>query len=206
VRIGTPRGRLGVRLRNLFAGLILYGISLAMMIRADLGLDSWNVFHQGVAERSGRSIGSVIIIVSAAVLLLWIPLRERPGFGTISNAIMVGLAVDAALPFLPEVAHLAVRVPLLVGAVALNGVATGLYIGARLGPGPRDGLMTGLARKGLSIRLARTGIEATVLVTGWVLGGSVGVGTVLYAVSIGPLAQYFIPKFTVPDERTLLNG
>ena len=198
MRTGTHRGGLGVRLRNLFAGLILYGISLAMMIRAELGLDSWNVFHQGVAERTGRSIGSVIIIVSAAVLLLWIPLRERPGFGTVSNAIMVGLAVDAALPFLPEVSHLAARVPLLVGAVALNGVATGLYIGARLGPGPRDGLMTGLAKRGLSIRLARTGIEAAVLVTGWLLGGSVGVGTVLYAVSIGPLAQYFLPKLTVP--------
>lgn len=195
--IGTRRNRLGIRLRNLLAGLVLYGISLAMMIRAELGLDSWNVFHQGVAERTGVSIGSVIIIVSGAVLLLWIPLRERPGFGTISNAILVGVTVDAALPFLPEVSHLAVRVPLLIGAVALNGVATGLYIGARLGPGPRDGLMTGLAKRGLSIRLARFGIEAVVLVTGWMLGGAVGVGTVLYAVWIGPLAQYFIPRLTV---------
>lgn len=188
------------RLVQLYAGLVLYGASCALQVRATLGLGPWDVFHQGVSEHSGLSIGVVSIIAGAAVLLLWIPLRQRPGFGTVSNVFMVGLAMDATLYLVPDLHHLAARVPLLVAAVVLNGVATGLYISARLGPGPRDGLMTGLHRTtGRSVRLVRTGIEVAVLVTGFVLGGSVGVGTALYALAIGPLAQYFLRLFALPE-------
>jgi uncharacterized membrane protein YczE len=188
------------RLVQLQVGLVLYGVSMAMFIRADLGLDPWDVFHQGVSERTGLRFGWVVFIVSVAVLLLWIPLRQLPGIGTISNAVVVGLAVEGALAVIPSVDAMWLRVVLLVGAIVLNGVATGSYIGAKLGPGPRDGLMTGLAGRypRLSIRLVRTGIEVTVLAVGWLLGGSVGVGTVLYALAIGPLTQLFLPIFSVP--------
>ena len=187
-----------LRLFNLYVGLVLFGVSMAMMIRAQLGLASWDVFHQGLAERTGLPFGWLVIGVGAVVLLLWIPLRQRPGLGTVSNVIVVGLAVDVVLPLLPQPGHLAVRAGLLAAGILLNGVATGLYIGARFGPGPRDGLMTGLAARGHSIRVMRTAIELTVLAAGWLLGGTVGVGTVLYALAIGPLAHYFIPVFTVP--------
>jgi uncharacterized membrane protein YczE len=188
------------RLSQLYAGLVLYGVSMALMIRSSLGLDPWDVFHQGLAEATGLRFGWIVNIVGAAVLLLWIPLRQRPGIGTISNVIVIGLAVDAALTVLPAAGPIYARMGFLIGGIVLNGVATGLYIGARLGPGPRDGLMTGLvARKpGRSIRLVRTGIEVTVLAIGWLLGGTVGLGTVLYAVAIGPLAHLFIPLLTVP--------
>ena len=187
------------RLVQLQAGLVLYGVSMAMFIRADLGLDPWDVFHQGVSERTGLRFGWVVFLVSVAVLLLWVPLRQRPGIGTISNAIVVGLAVEGGLVLIPAPDAIWLRVVLLAGAIVLNGVATGAYIGAALGPGPRDGLMTGLARRypRLSIRLVRTGIEITVLAVGWLLGGSIGVGTVLYALAIGPLTQAFLPIFTV---------
>jgi uncharacterized membrane protein YczE len=168
------------------------------MVRAELGLASWDVLHQGLADRTGLQFGAVVIAVAALVLLLWVPLRQRPGFGTLSNVVVVGLAADAALDLVPTPHEPAIRIGLLVAGVALNGVATGLYIGAGLGPGPRDGLMTGLAARGHSIRVVRTGIELTVLVAGWLLGGSVGAGTLLYAVSIGPLAHYLIPKLTIP--------
>ena len=186
------------RLVQLYVGLVLFGASMAIMLRAGLGLNSWDVLHQGISELTGLRFGWVVIAVSAVVLLLWIPLRQRPGLGTISNAIVVGLAVDAFLAILPHTSSMPVRVGALVTGVVLNGVATGLYVGANLGPGPRDGLMTGLAARGHSIRVVRTGIEVTVLAIGWVIGGTVGIGTVLYAVSIGPLAHYFIPLFTVP--------
>jgi uncharacterized membrane protein YczE len=186
------------RLVQLYVGLVLFGASMAIMLRAGLGLNSWDVLHQGISERSGLRFGWVVIAVSAVVLLLWIPLRQRPGLGTISNAIVVGLAVDAFLAILPYTSSMPVRVGALVTGVVLNGVATGLYVGANLGPGPRDGLMTGLAARGHSIRVVRTGIEVTVLAIGWVIGGTVGIGTVLYAVSIGPLAHFFIPLFSVP--------
>ncbi|MBX6358330.1 MAG: hypothetical protein IRZ05_21075 [Micromonosporaceae bacterium] len=187
------------RFVQLQVGLVLYGASMALMIKSALGLDPWDVFHQGLAEVTGLRFGWVVIGVGAVVLLLWIPLRQRPGVGTVSNVIVIGLAVDGALDLLPAPDLLAVRVAFLVAGIVGNGVATGLYIGARLGPGPRDGLMTGfVARKpGRSIRLVRTVIEVTVLAVGWLLGGTVGVGTVLYAVSIGPLAHMFIPLFTV---------
>lgn len=191
--------RLARRLLRLYAGLVLYGASLALMVRADLGLGPWDVFHQGVSGHTGLTIGTVVIITGAAVLLLWIPLRERPGLGTVSNVVVVGLAMDATLALMPEPGALAVRVPLLVGAVVLNGAATGLYITARFGPGPRDGLMTGLHRvTGRSVRLVRTGIEVAALATGFLLGGTVGAGTVLYALAIGPLSQFFLKVFGTP--------
>lgn len=171
-----------------------------MFIRAALGLDPWDVFHQGLAGKVGWSIGTVVVVVSFLVLLLWIPLRQRPGIGTLSNAVLVGVFADVGLFLIPEFSHLGGQIALLVGAVLLNGIATACYIGARLGPGPRDGLMTGLARRtGWSVRLSRTGIEVVVLAVGWLLGGSIGVGTVVYALAIGPLVQLLLPKFMVPE-------
>jgi uncharacterized membrane protein YczE len=193
------RDRLSRRLVQLFVGLTLYGASMALMIEAALGLDPWDVFHQGLAERTGLSFGTVVIIVGAVVLLLWIPLRQKPGIGTVSNIVLIGLAVDATLAILPTPHAMAVRITFLVLGILLNGVAGGLYIGAQLGPGPRDGLMTGwVGRKpGRSIRLTRTVIELSVLAAGVLLGGTVGVGTIAYALLIGPLNHVFIPLFTV---------
>ncbi|MFJ3719296.1 YitT family protein [Streptomyces sp. NPDC090057] len=195
----STSGRLGRRLIQLYAGLALYGASSALLVAAGLGLEPWNVLHQGLAELTGLTIGVVSIAVGAVVLLLWIPLRQRPGLGTVSNVFVVGLAMDGTLALLPDVRTLAVRVPLLVAGIVLNGAATGLYIAASFGPGPRDGLMTGLHRRtGRSIRLMRTVVEVAVVITGFALGGTVGIGTVLYAVSIGPLAQLFLKVFAAP--------
>ncbi|MEU6808874.1 hypothetical protein ABZ920_07685 [Streptomyces sp. NPDC046831] len=195
----SARERFARRLVQLYAGLVLYGASSALLVEAGLGLEPWNVLHQGLAELTGLTIGVVSIAVGAAVLLLWIPLRQRPGLGTVPNVFVVGLAMDGTLALVPDAHALALRVPLLLAGVLLNGVATGLYIAARLGPGPRDGLMTGLHRRtGRSIRLMRTGVEVAVVVTGFVLGGTIGVGTLLYAVAIGPLAQLFLRVFAVP--------
>jgi uncharacterized membrane protein YczE len=186
------------RLPQLLAGLALYGTSMAMQIRATLGLNPWDVFHQGLARHLPLSFGLVTAITGVVVLLLWLPLRQRPGVGTIANVIVIAVSVDAALAMLPEPAGLPARVALLVAGIVLNGVASAAYIGARLGPGPRDGLMTGLAaRTGWSIRLVRTGLELTVLATGWLLGGTAGIGTVVYALAIGPLTQAFLPWFAV---------
>ncbi|MGW2914825.1 membrane protein YczE [Streptomyces asoensis] len=192
-------GRLVRRLFQLYAGLALYGVSSALLVRAGLGLEPWNVLHQGLAELTGLTIGVVSIIVGAVVLLLWIPLRQRPGLGTVSNVFVVGLAMDGALACVHDAHGLGVRIPLLLGGIVLNGAATGLYIAAAFGPGPRDGLMTGLHRRtGRSIRLMRTAVEIAVVVTGFALGGTIGVGTLLYAVGIGPLAQLFLKVFAVP--------
>ncbi|MEU0412463.1 hypothetical protein ABZ307_32200 [Streptomyces griseorubiginosus] len=194
----SAQSRLGRRLTQLYVGLALYGASSALLVEAGLGLEPWGVLHQGLAELTGLSIGVVSIIVGAVVLLLWIPLRQRPGLGTVSNVFVVGLAMDATLAAVPALHGLAVRIPFLLVGILLNGVATGLYIAARFGPGPRDGLMTGLhQRTGRSIRLMRTAVEVAVVVTGFAFGGTVGVGTVLYAVSIGPLAQLFLRVFAV---------
>jgi uncharacterized membrane protein YczE len=191
------------RLVQLYAGLVLYGLSMALMYEATLGLDSWDVFHQGLAERTGISFGRITMIVGAAVLLAWIPLRQRPGLGTVSNVVVIGLAVDAGIGALPTPGALALRITFLVGGIVLCGFATGCYIGADFGPGPRDGLMTGLVRHtGWSIRLTRTLIELTVLTFGWLLGGTVGAGTVLYAVTIGPLVQVFLPRLTIGTSST----
>ncbi|MGY9067362.1 membrane protein YczE [Streptomyces sp. CAS3] len=185
---------------QLYVGLTLYGVSSALLVTSGLGLEPWGVLHQGLARRTGLSIGEVAIVVGAAVLLLWIPLRLRPGLGTVSNVFLIGLSLDGTLALLPPAHSLLARVPLMLAGVLLNGAATGLYIAARFGPGPRDGLMTGLhQRTGRSIRLMRTIIEVAVVATGFVLGGTIGVGTVLYALSIGPLAQFFLRVFALPS-------
>ncbi|MFJ7329229.1 YitT family protein [Streptomyces cyaneofuscatus] len=187
------------RLVQLYVGLTLYGASSALLVRAELGLEPWGVLHQGLTELTGISIGVVSIIVGAIVLLLWIPLRQRPGLGTVSNVFVVGLAMDGTLALVGDLDGFGVRIPVMVLGIVLNGVATGLYIAARFGPGPRDGLMTGLNRvTGRSIRLMRTAIEVAVVVTGFLLGGSLGAGTVLYALAIGPLAQLFLRVFELP--------
>lgn len=191
-------GRLARRLTQLMIGLVLYGVSMAMMVRGTLGLDPWDVFHFGVASRLPLSFGGVVIVTSAAVLLLWIPLRQMPGFGTIANSIAIGLATDAALALIVEPSAIAARVGLLLGGVGLNALATALYIGSQFGPGPRDGLMVGLVRRtGWSVRVVRTSLELTVIAVGWLLGGIVGVGTIVYALAIGPLVQLLLPMFIV---------
>jgi uncharacterized membrane protein YczE len=187
------------RLAQLYAGLLLYAVSMALQIRAGLGLDPWDVFHQGIADRTGLSFGTVVIITGAVVLLSWVPLRQRPGIGTVSNVLVIGIGVDVALALIPDASSTGVGLVMLLAAVGFSGVAGGAYIGAGLGPGPRDGLMTGLVRRtGRSVRLVRTTIEVTVLVVGAALGGTVGLGTVVYAFSIGPLIHLLLPPFTVP--------
>lgn len=189
------------RLLQLYFGLVLYGMSMALLVRSGLGLPPWSVLDQGLARHTGLSMGTVLIIVGALVLLLWIPLRERPGLGTVSNVLVIGLVMDASLARLPEVHALPLQAAAMVSGVVLNGVAGGLYIAARFGPGPRDGLMTGLHRvTGRSIRIVRTCLEVTVVTAGFLLGGSLGVGTLLYALAIGPLSQFFLRLFAVPGQ------
>ena len=191
-------GRLPRRLVQLYVGLVLYGVSLALMVRGELGLAPWDVLHSGFIRHVPITLGQAVILISVVVLLAWIPLREVPGLGTISNAVVVGLAADATLAVLDTPDGTALRVGLLVAGVLLNGLATAMYIGAQLGRGPRDGLMTGLARRtGRSMRLVRTVLEASVVVVGLLLGGTLGLGTVLYALAIGPLAQALLPAWTV---------
>ncbi|MEV6692919.1 hypothetical protein AB0M35_15745 [Micromonospora sp. NPDC051196] len=199
--IGNLRHRPVRRLLQLFVGLLLYGFSMALMVRSELGLNPWDVFHQGVSRLTGLSMGTVVIAVGALVLLTWIPLRQRPGVGTVANVVVVGLAVDLTLALLPPVEPLAAQITLLIAGIVGNGVATALYLGARLGPGPRDGLMTGFAarRPGRSLRLVRTVLEIGVLAVGALLGGKLGIGTVAYALAIGPLTQLFLPRFDVPE-------
>jgi len=191
------------RLVQLFVGLWLYGATMAMLVRSGLGLDPWDVFHEGLALHVPLTFGQVVIAVGAAVLLLWIPLRQRPGFGTIANVIVIGLAADATLAVLPDAEHLAVGAVLLVGGIVGNGLAGAMYVGAGLGPGPRDGLWTGVvARTGASVRLVRTALEVAVVVAGFALGGTVGLGTVLYALTIGPIVQFFLPWFEMRHGAT----
>lgn len=182
---------------RLALGLVLYGVALALMVRAGLGLDPWTVLAQGVARISGLSIGVITVLLSLVVLALWVPLRQRPGLGTIANAVVVGFVLDAALALLPNVDSLAVRVPMLLVAVVGVAVSTGLYVGAGWGPGARDGLMTGIAARGVPLLVARSIIEVSVLALGWLLGGTVGVGTLLFALSIGPLVARVLPWFVV---------
>lgn len=190
------------RLIQLFLGLALYGISLGLMVRANFGLDPWDVFHQGLAQRAGLSLGMMVNLVGAAVLLLWIPIRQRPGIGTISNVFLIGTFADISLWLIPPVHNLPLAIAMLVLGLFLNGVATGAYIGAGLGPGPRDGLMTGLVKRtGGSVRLIRTSIEVAVLATGWLLGGTVGLATIIYAIGIGPIVHRMLPIFTIPDDK-----
>jgi uncharacterized membrane protein YczE len=196
-----PGARLPRRVTQLFAGLVLYGMSMAFMVESNLGLNPWDVFHQGVSKATGISFGWVVLLTGIPILLLWIPLRQRPGFGTIANLVVIGFVADGALSLLTPGESTAMRITYLVVGIALNGVATAMYIGARFGPGPRDGLMTGIVRRWprLSIRLVRTSIEVLVLAIGFLLGGTVGVGTVAYALGIGPLVQLFMPVFAVPE-------
>lgn len=196
-RLRRCPGLLVQRLLRLAVGLTLFGASIAMMIEAGLGAGAWDVLHQGMADRTGLSLGTVIIFTSAAVMAAWIPLRQRPGIGTVANVVVIGTAADATLRLLPNTGPLAARIAMLTGGVVLNGIASALYIGAGLGPGPRDGLMTGLARRGWPIRRSRTTIELSILTTGWLLGGTVGVGTVLYAWTIGPIIHTLLPPLTV---------
>jgi uncharacterized membrane protein YczE len=192
--VRPPRLR---RLTQLYAGLVLYGVSASMLLLAGLGVDPWDVLHQGLSRRLGLGVGTWAIIVSVFVMLFWIPLRQRPGFGTLNNLILVGVTIDVILATVPPVHGLLARVVVMCAGVLLNGIATGAYIGAGLGPGPRDGLMIGLASRGYSIRVVRTCIELTVLLTGWLLGGTVGIGTVVYALGIGPIAHISIPLLAI---------
>ncbi len=187
------------RLVQLYLGLALYGASMAMLVRSSLGVMPWDVLHQGLARQIGWSLGAVTVLVGGLVLLAWFPLRQRPGLGTVSNVVVIGVAVDAALAVLPEVDALPVRIGLAVGGIVLNAVATAAYIGVHLGPGPRDGLMTGLVRRtGGSVRVVRTAIEVAVVAVGWLLGGTLGVVTVAYALLIGPLVHLLLPRLSVP--------
>ena len=191
-------GRRPRRLAQLLLGLTAYGVSMGMMVRSALGLDPWDVFHAGVAAHLPLSFGEVVIVTGVAVLLLWVPLRQVPGLGTVLNAVVIGLVTDLVLGVLVTPHALVARLGLLLGGIVLNGFATALYIGSQFGPGPRDGLMTGLVRRtGWSVRVVRTSIEVTVLATGWLLGGTVGLGTVLYALAIGPLVHVLLPRFVV---------
>jgi uncharacterized membrane protein YczE len=180
-------------------GLVLYGFSVSLLVLARLGLSPWDVLHQGLARQTGVAIGTWSIVAGVLVLLLWIPLHQRPGIGTLCNAVMIGATMDVVLTVAPVPSTPTARWACMLSGILLNGLATGAYIGAGLGPGPRDGLMTGLARRGHSIRVVRTGLEASVLLVGWLLGGTVGVGTLLYAVSIGPLAHFFIPVLSTRE-------
>lgn len=200
-------GRMPRRCTQLLVGLVLYGSSMAMLIRGTLGVLPWDVLHQGIGVHLPLSFGTIVILTSLVVLLLWIPIRQMPGLGTVLNAVVIGIVADFVLAVLAAPDDLAARIALMIGGVVFNGVATAMYIGAQLGPGPRDGLMTGLARRtGLSIRLVRTGLEVLVVGVGWLLGGVLGVGTLLYAVAIGPLTQAMLPWFTVElDEPTPLD-
>jgi uncharacterized membrane protein YczE len=200
-RARTPeaarRGCLAARLARLYLGLGGFGVSLALMVRARLGLDPWDVLHQGIARHLGLQLGWVTIGVSGLVLLAWVPLRQRPGLGTVSNAIIVGLVVNGALDVLPAPGSLAWRAAWLAAGIGLNGLATACYIGAGLGPGPRDGLMTGIVARGHSLRAVRTLIELSVFAIGAALGGTIGVGTLAYALSIGPLTHVLLPRLGV---------
>ncbi|WP_199583152.1 hypothetical protein [Blastococcus sp. TF02-09] len=203
--------RLPRRLVQLYLGLALYGISIAALVLADLGVMPWDVLHQGLARQLGWSLGTVIIVVGVLVLLAWIPLRERPGLGTVSNVVVVGLVADAVLAVVDSPSSPAVRIALVAGGIACNALATAAYVGSQLGPGPRDGLMTGLVRRtGRPVGLVRTSLEVAVVVSGWLLGGTLGVATVVYALAIGPLVQLLLPRFTVlppaPPEPVEVTG
>jgi uncharacterized membrane protein YczE len=192
----APRSGPITRFVQLIAGLVLFGASLALLVRSELGLDPWDVFHQGLSVATGLSIGVCTIAAGVVVLMLWIPLRQRPGIGTVANVVLVGLSLDGVLLLIPPTGDLVLRWTYLVAGIVLNGIATGAYIGAGLGPGPRDGLMVGLARGGRSLRVVRTAIEVSVLVVGWLLGGTVGIGTVLFALTIGPIVHRTVPAFS----------
>ena len=184
---------------RLLAGLVLFGLAMALLLESRTGLDPWNVFHQGVAEHIGLTIGQVTVISSLALLALWVPLRQRPGLGTVANALVVGPVVDLGIAWIPTAHGTAEQAVFMVTAILASAVATGLYVGAGWGPGPRDGLMTGLAARGIPVGVARAGIEISVLAVGWLLGGTVGIGTVAFALAIGPLVHRTLPWLAVDE-------
>lgn len=193
----------GIRLSRCIAGLALFGIGIALILEAHLGAAPWDVFHQGVAAKTGISVGNVIILTGLLLLLLWIPLRQRPGVGTLLNALEIGFSVDLVMPLIPGTDLLVVRFAYLVAGLLVIAIGSGLYIGSGLGPGPRDGLMMGLKERGISVRVARTAIELSVLVLGLLLGGKVGIGTVAFTFGIGPLVQVFLPRFALPPRHSV---
>ena len=195
----VPTDRPAERIARCMAGLAMFGLGIALLIDANLGAAPWDVFHTGVSELTGIPVGSVIIVTGVLLLLLWIPLGESPGLGTILNAFAIGLFVDIFLPLLPEPEMLVPRLVMMLAGVVVIGAGSGLYIGAGLGPGPRDGLMTGLGRHGVSIHVARTGIELLVLLAGVALGGSIGIGTAVFALGIGPMVQIFLPRLSMRE-------
>jgi uncharacterized membrane protein YczE len=196
-----PADELRRRVPRLAGGLVLFGVGIALMVRADLGLAPWDVLHQGVAERSGLAIGTVTILTGGVVLLLWIPIRERPGLGTLLNVLVIGLVVDGTLAVVDAPGSMPARLAFLAVGIFVFGPGTGLYIGSGLGPGPRDGLMTGLARRGRSIRLVRTGIELAALAAGAALGGGIGIGTVAFALTVGPNVHWHLDRMMLPTAR-----
>ncbi|HEY9555109.1 MAG TPA: hypothetical protein VIR58_00155 [Acidimicrobiales bacterium] len=197
-----PADELVRRVPRLMLGLVMFGLGIAFMVQGDLGLSPWDVLHEGVAERSGLAIGTVTIATGVVVLLLWLPLRERMGIGTVANALVIGLVVNAGIAVLPEPEHMAARIAFLLFGIFLFGPGSGYYIGAGLGPGPRDGLMTGLAKRGHPVRTVRTGIELAALAIGAALGGTVGVGTVVFALAVGPNVHFFLTRMTLPAPRS----
>ena len=198
----TPALTMTRRVAQLLVGLILYGFAIAMMIRAALGISPWDVLSQGIVLHTGFNYAVVTNVIGALVLLLWIPIRQKPGIGTVVNVLMIGPSIEVGLWLLPDVTDLVPRILLLAGGLVALAIATGLYIGARFGPGPRDGLMTGIHRRtGWPIWIVRTSIEVTVLVIGWLLGGNVGLGTLAFALLIGPLVNITLPLLRVPEPR-----
>jgi uncharacterized membrane protein YczE len=189
------------RVVQLLVGLVLFGVAISLMLQSGLGLPPWDVLHQGLAEQFGLTVGIWSIIISFVVLLLWLPLRERYGIGTLLNAIIIGVVIDATALVIPEPPNIWLDALMLIAGILLIGLASGMYIGANLGPGPRDGLMTAIARRGPSIRVTRWGIEIVVLITGILLGGTFGVGTIAFALFIGPIVQFFLPRWSIDTGR-----
>ncbi len=195
-----PRLLMTRRVGQLTVGLFLYGIAIGMMVRAGIGVGPWDVLSQGIAAHTGIAFGWVTNIVGALVLLLWIPIRQRPGIGTVVNVLLIGPSAQVALAIIPAQTVVGSQLLLFAGGLALLALATGLYIGARFGPGPRDGLMTGIHRRfGIRIWIVRTAIEVTVLAIGWLLGGNVGIGTLAFALLIGPMVSVTMPLLRVPE-------
>jgi uncharacterized membrane protein YczE len=202
-----PRAEIRRRLPRLLLGLELCGLGLALIIAADLGLDSWDVFHQGVSEQTGISIGMVSILVGFAMFGISLPLGEQIGIGTVLNVLLIGSTIDLVLLVVDTPEHAVVQWAFLLGGTVLFAVGSGFYIGAGLGPGPRDSVMTAFAKRGHRVGVVRTAIEVTVLVIGWLLGGSVGIGTLIFAVTIGPLVAFFLPRLSLaPVPTTTMEG
>jgi uncharacterized membrane protein YczE len=205
-RANHRRGELRRRLPRLLFGLVLCGLGIASMVAADLGLGPWDVLHQGLSRLSGIPIGTVGILVGLVVLGLWLPLRERPGLGTVLNVLVIGVVIDLTLLVLPTPGALWLRTLMMLAGPVLFAIGSGYYIGAGLGPGPRDGVMTGLARRGVPVGVARAAIEITVLVAGWLLGGTAGAGTLVFAFGIGPLVHVFLPRLSLADAPDEVEG